>query len=349
MRKFLMVLIISFCLLGTLGFANASTFDEVMLSGGNRLVDLQQNDGGWDWPLDDGNPADASPINTVGPIAMGLAQAYSQTGSASQLTALQNAGSLLLNKTNNFSPSDGYLAVALDSVFGGSAYSTHVLDNFYTPLADGTYDRNGAGVQYTTASYVSLIDTARANQGIANLAAWDIGMGLFSAAAIGADTSFWIAGTNAELSTLVYGSNYDVIGLSGAILGLATAGAPFDPALADTLAGYQIENGGWAWRSDYVIPNDNNESVQETAYAILALLAVDPILYSNQIKSGANWLMDVQLATGGWESYSGAGENNEITGEALWATNAAVPEPTTIVLFGLGLLGVAGVSRKKTA
>ena len=31
--------------------ASASTF----MYGGDRLVDLQQDDGGWDWPLDDGD------------------------------------------------------------------------------------------------------------------------------------------------------------------------------------------------------------------------------------------------------------------------------------------------------
>lgn len=32
---------------------------------------------------------------------------------------------------------------------------------------------------------------------------------------------------------------------------------------------------------------------------------------------------------------------------AVWSTAASVPEPTTMLLFGLGLLGISGVSRRK--
>ena len=81
--------------------------DTSMQSGGDRLAALQNNDGGWDWPLDDGNPASPSPTNTVGPIGMGLAQAYSHTADPDHLAALQDAGSFLLTKVYNFSPSDG--------------------------------------------------------------------------------------------------------------------------------------------------------------------------------------------------------------------------------------------------
>ena len=90
----------------------------VFQTGADRLVGLQNNDGGWDWPLDDGNPDSTSPLNTVGPIAMGLAHAYAHTGDAAHRIALIGAGALLLSKTNNFSPSDGYLAAQLDATFG---------------------------------------------------------------------------------------------------------------------------------------------------------------------------------------------------------------------------------------
>ena len=76
-------------------------------AGGDRLVDLQNDDGGWDWPLDDGNPASSSPTNTIGPIGMGLAQAYLITNDVDQLAALGHVKLFLLAKSNNFSPSDG--------------------------------------------------------------------------------------------------------------------------------------------------------------------------------------------------------------------------------------------------
>ena len=96
--------------------AAAAGVAPALQAGGDRLVALQNDDGGWDWPLDDGNPANVSPVNTLGPIAQGLAMAYGVTGDA----ALADAGALFLTKTTNFSPSDGYLAAKLDEIFGGN-------------------------------------------------------------------------------------------------------------------------------------------------------------------------------------------------------------------------------------
>ena len=310
------------------------TTDQIhLLSGGNRLVDMQQDDGGWDWPLYDGDPTDASPLNTVGPIAMGLAKAYRATGDATMLAALQDAGGLLLSKTNNFSPSDGYLAAELDAILGGTTYVEHVTDNFYGPLAAGTYNYKGLGPLYDTAGYVMKIRTDRASQGIANLAAWDLGMGLVGAASAGASTSEWVAGVKAEIDELDGSEYYDVIGLAGAVYGLAFVGEDYIPTagehypgattwsdLVDILASYQItESGGFAWNKDYVIAYDFNETIQETAYAVMALREIGG--YDAEVASAIAYMKSVQLCTGGWENYIGSssGENNEVTGEAMWA------------------------------
>ncbi|MBN2136549.1 MAG: hypothetical protein JW720_01960 [Sedimentisphaerales bacterium] len=340
-------------LLAVLTMFGVSVRAETFQAGGDRLVVLQQNDGGWDWPLYDGDPANASPTNTVSPIAMGLAQAYYRTGDGAMLTGLQNAGTLLLGKTNNFSPSDGYLAVELDSIFGGTAYTDHVTTNFYDALAAGTYNRNGAGTLYDTAGYVNLIRTSRASSGIGNLATWDIGIGLYAADLAGADTTAWVAGTKAEIDELDGDAYYDVIGLAGGILGLASVGESFDPTagehaaasslsdLGDILTGYQLSSGGFTWNSNYVVDDDGNETVQETAYAILALDELNRAGYLGNIYGAGYYLQTVQLGTGGWENYTGSGENNEITGEALWATSIAIPAPGAVLLcsFGAGLVG----------
>jgi hypothetical protein len=323
-------------------------------AGGNRLVATQNTDGGWGWPL-----TGTSAANTIGPIAMGLAQAYQFTGNKGQLDALNLAGSFLINKTNNFSPSDGYLAAELDRIFGGNAFKNHVITYFYQPLANGTYNYKGLGTLYNTAQYVNKIRTDRFNQGIANLAAWDIGMGLMAAASAGAGTGAWIAGTEAEIDELDGNSYYDVIGLAGALYGLAFVGEDFDPStgehaaasslgdLAAILAGYQLSTGGFTWNSNYL--GNGNETIQETAYAILALNQVSRSLYLSNISLSGNYLISTQLTSGGWEGYIGDpdGENNEITGEALWGIATAVPEPGTFLLLGFGLLGLAGLSRKK--
>ncbi len=312
-------------------------------AGGDRLSALQNNDGGWDWPLDDGNPASTSPVNTLGPIAMGLAQAYFNTNDPDHLEALEDAGALLLTKMYNFSPCDGYLAAALDDIFGGTTYTDHVKTNFYDKLNAGTYNRNNAGTLYNTEAYINLIRTNRSGTQ-ANMAAWDIGMGLVGAVAVGAVTTDWIAGTEAEINELDAGTYdvpvyYDVIGLAGAVFGLAAAGADYDPTagehaaasstsdLADILASYQINaSGGFAWNANWVIDNDGDEAIQETAYAILALNEFDRGTYLTKITNATNYLISVQLGTGGWRNYNYEGtsstENNEVTGEALWAIAA---------------------------
>jgi len=297
-----------------------------------RLVSLQNDDGGWDWPLDDGDPGNASPKNTIGPIAMGLAKAYWGTRDDNLLEALEQAGAFLLGKTNNFSPSDGYLAVELDRVFGGSTYLDYVTANFYDQLAAGTYDRNGEGTLYDTQGYVDLIRTSRANQGIANLACWDVGMGAVAAhvaGITGSELAIWVDGVKAEIDELDGSAYYDVIGLAGGVYALAITGEDFDPAsgehasasnlsdLADILVTYQLSTGGFAWNSEYIIENDDNESTQETAYAILALAKMGG--YSQELASASEWLKTMQNCQGGFKGWAQGGENNEVTGEAAWA------------------------------
>jgi hypothetical protein len=199
---------------------------------------------------------------------------------------------------------------------------------FYDPLSNGTYDRNGADTNYDTAEYVNLIRTSRAGKQ-ANLAAWNIGMGLAGAAAVGADTTAWVAGIKAEIDELNSSGWYDVIGLAGAIHGLAYVGEDYDPtagshetasSLADLgmiLAGYQLQSGDFIWNANYPVEGEDNESIQESAYAILALEKLDPSTHFGSIHAAGSYLKCVQLGTGGWENYVGAGENNEVTGEAL--------------------------------
>lgn len=332
-----------------------ATFDPPLLTGyiqmafgGNRLAETQNNDGGWDWPLDDGDPTSGSAANTIGPIAMGLAKAYLTTGDSDLLVALQDAATFLQAKTNNFSPSDGYLAAELDRVLVGTTNVDHVTTYFYDELAAGMYDRDGLGTLYDSAAYVQWNRDRRFAQNIPNLAAWDLGMGLVGAASCGvtgADLQAWIDGVKAEVNELDGNAYYDVIGLAGAVYGLAFVGEDFDPTsgehsaasnladLADILASYQIsESGGFTWNSNYVIPYQYNETIQETAYATLALLEIGG--HTDEVGEAVQYLRSMQLCTGGWENYVGSptGENNEVTAEALWAIAAAQPSIQSITV-----------------
>src|SRR5262249_24225858 len=150
----------------------------------------------------------------------------------------------------------------------------------------------------------------------ANLAAWDTGLGLASALAIGASTSEWINGTEAEVNELIGGNDYDVLGLAGPLYGLARAAGTVDaPAgqyasasslsdLANSLAGYQLSSGGYTYNSLTMIPN-SDETVQETAYAIMALNQVNHNLYFSNMQLAGIYLRAAQLGNGGWEDYVG--------------------------------------------
>lgn len=311
-------------------FGFSSIWTDAIQNGADRLVSLQNNDGGWDWPLDDGNPNNASPTNTIGPIGMGLAQVYRYVKMDVYFAALYKAGEFLLAKRTNFSPSDGYLAVALDKALKTKKYTEHVRKYFYNELLLGRYDKNDAGTLYDTAGYVESIRTSRANQGFPNLAAWDIGMGLVGAASANAPKKEWIKGVKAEIDELDGSVDYDVIGLAGALYGLAFVQAKHDPQagehesasslkdLAKILISYQLDSGGFTWNSAYMNPGEDNETIQETAYAILALNELARGKYKINTICAVNYLLSVQLPTGGWKNWAGGEENNEVTAEALW-------------------------------
>lgn len=311
-------------------------------SAADRLVDLQNDDGGWDG-LDDGDPAAGTDRKTIAPISMGLAGAYGFTGDAGHESALTDAGVFLKNKTY-FSPYDGIAAAEFDSVLGVSTHVTTVATNYYDALADGTYQRSDS-TTYTTATYTQLsLDTR------GNLAAWDMGTGLAGAQAVGANTSEWETKTNTALDSLDTSSVYGTMGLAGGLYGLAAVGTSDLGTDADQLAGYQLSSGAFPNAS-----GATSGTVASTAYAVLALNAVDPNEYRDEIVDACDYLWDAQLATGGWENITisgfASGEQNEITGEALWALSDAyptvVPEPASMLLFGTAIAAAMRVRKRR--
>jgi hypothetical protein len=105
------------------------------------------------------------------------------------LAALQKAKAFLLSKTDDFVGTDGALAVELDSLLGGTTCIDYVSTTFYDQLEAGTYYDARSGIVHDTNSYVQAQRDRRSNEGIANLAAWDLGLGLHSSYVIGANTT----------------------------------------------------------------------------------------------------------------------------------------------------------------
>ncbi len=343
--SFIAILLITSILLSVLStgsvYAAPPAAIAALQTGANRLVALQNDDGGWGWPL-----TGASLEDTLGPTGMGLAQAYLHTNEASHLDALQKVGDKLLSKTT-FNTHDGYLAAQLDQIFGVTIYSNYVNTNFYNKLAQGNYSFDND--LYSTYQYITYLNSTRTGETV-NLAGWDIGMGLLSAKSCeisSEELGYWIAYTQMALENFsdYSGSSplkYIPQGLAGALLGLTASGIINDPEypeysieggifagktlvdLFDVLAGYQLASGGIA-----VHPDIGTESVQATAYAILAWNAYDREKYLNQIQLAANYLISAQEGTGGWgETNEGLfEENNEISAEVLWAISIAYPKP----------------------
>ena len=161
-------------------------------AGGDRLVATQNSDGGWGWYL-----TGISANNTIGPIAKGLIQAYTGKYSSTQLAAFTKTKTFLLNKTNTFSATDGYLAKALDDIFGGTTCRDHVNTYYFGPLAAGTYNRNGEGTLYSTSSYVSYVLTSSGN-----LPGWYLGISLAGAVdcgVTGTELGYWISGVKTSI------------------------------------------------------------------------------------------------------------------------------------------------------
>jgi hypothetical protein len=252
------------------------------------------------------------------------------------LGALEKTKTFLLSKTDNFAVTDGALAVELDDILGGTACVEHANSWFYEKLESGTYYDAGSGLIHDTGSYVQMVRDRRFDDGVGNLAAWDLGLGVYSANAVGADAAEWVTGLKAEIDELDGASGYGVLGLGGAVFGLASVGEDYDPwsgqhaaasslsDLAEILAGYQLASGGFTWHWMYM-EEGMDEQVQETVYGLMALNEFDRAGYLSNINSALLYLQSCQLTTGGWENYigSGEGENNQITGEALKAIGIA--------------------------
>jgi beta-lactam-binding protein with PASTA domain len=318
---------------------------DTMILGGNRLVELQNYDGGWDSPLDDGDPYDGSDPETFASVAIGLAQAYRHNRHADDpniLVALHNARMFLLDKTDEFTVTDGALAVELDSILGGTICVNYVRTYFYDELDAGTYYDDASETVHDTTSYIQELGDRRVVEGEDNLAAWDLGLGLYSAHVIGANTTEWVEAVKDEIDELDGDDTHDVLGLAGAVFGLAAVGEDYNPYtgqhaaasslsdLAAILAGYQLGSGGFTWYGWYT-QEGLDEAVQETVYALMALSEFDRAGYLTAIRDAGVYLQSVQLATDGWKNYVvGGEEENEITGDALRGIAVVISQPAAV-------------------
>jgi hypothetical protein len=340
MRRGLLVVLVVLGLPWMSRFSFAETIP--FQAAANRLVALQNTDGGWDDPLDLGDRSAPGSMESLAQIGIGLAKAYNEVRSQNYRLALENVGSLLLTKKDNFRPCDGLLAKQLDGIFGGSTYSSFVKSQFYDKLEAGEYsefDITYSGVPEYTASYADAFYGTNA--------VWYLGMSLASAKAVGVtSTSEWCDGVKmalGQIDSLQGPGSYETRDLAAGIYGLTMAGErnfaePLEgrfsgittvTALADELLTLQLTSGGF--KADKVL-GAGSESIDGTACALLALTTVGGSKYKTAVQGAAAYVRLAQLGTGGWENELGSGESNAMTGMAVLGL-AAVPEPSVAVLL----------------
>lgn len=336
----------------------------------------QNTDGGFPWT----SPGGESTHNTTGVTAMGVINAYEETGGSTYLTAAEDAGDYIKDtlpsnhpNKNPFATFDPYFCWRVSSVAGDSTWSDHAASGFFDALAAGTYGPADESANYTTSEYIASIRPGADNTYI-NLRPWEFSTLPVTTKNIG-NSGQEGAFENAildGLDTMDDTKNHSPIGIAGAVFGLGLNGTTsFDPvsnsdyddtnadtevlhgtstlsALADYLVDIQNPNGSWYYTTDTSATGD--EDTQTTSYAILALEAANDALgtiaYDDEIENARGYLMSMQRSDGSFIAYPGASDpaagKIEGAGEGAWA----IPEPTTLTLLGLG--GLAAVLRRRS-
>ncbi len=241
--------------------------------------------------------------------------------------------------------SDSSLLAAIENEVPGTTASDIVA------LAKDRWDDrlNHAGAVYPsevgTATGMAewLVDT-RIGQGYETLIPWDLEAAVKSAIALhekypedGYPTQ--AQDITAVIYDCIYGepSYLDIndntekcytLGLAGAIEAFTEAGLYPDEAseLKTLLIEYQSETGYWD-----ASELSDQESVQATAYSIMALIAQGDDDARTAAVNGSNWLVNTQDELGGWDpsSLESGDECLEVDGEAAWAL-ATAEAPVTI-------------------
>lgn len=317
-KGFLMVSLVSAGLwlasLGSVAVAQPAGFQPFMQSSGEWLLNQQRPDGSF--PNSVGDPPTLAFASVQAPSGLGMLSSWFATEDPDFLASAIAAGDYLINNFDLFPTSeprirtfDPLFFVRLSAVTGDSAYADFIQDNFWTPLANGTYGPDG---DWGIAEYAASEIARRAGAGSA-AAAWDLAM--IAVAAEEAGVTTFRAGLAAGAATALESAadgvyilgerGFDILGLAGAVWVGALTGESVTPAsglwaglslsdLADALIDHQAIAGGFLQSSvAFSAPVDVTETVsQTTAFAVLALDALDANTYSATINSGLESLIN---------------------------------------------------------
>jgi len=319
------------------------------------IVSIQCSVGGWCWPSGTGccpNP----PSNTQGPILLGLLSAYAHTGDPSHLAAAELAGtwdmaSQYTNGEYRSSAASPWALHSLSVATGDSTYSDWTATEFFDELTAGTYGPS----DIDTYGWIGAVQAGRSGAYI-NLRPWEFSDIAPTAAAVGNANSTspadGVSQGQAFINAILDGLNtldsttstyWDYIGLAGGVYGLAATGTTTFPVinapnsamvdgidnlcdLANALANEQNSDGSWDWHSNITTPDPTDADTQNTAYAVMALVAAQDAgcgPYDAVIAKARDWLRSMQNADGSFQPYPGGDVNTEVDAEAA---DALIPD-----------------------
>lgn len=331
---------------------NYDDWIDSITTAGDALIAAQNSDGSFDW-VNDGDPNNSGSPNIQGATARGLVAAYNVTGNTAYLNAANKNADWIKNNlpTGSMYNKDIEFLYELAAA-GGNDYTAQASASaiaYVNNKISQTGESTGADAIYSRYKNSAWVASAGTLDGLKYwmIGEWgDVGRllgdteiftgysGYDMAKGIGTLMANDFAIYTSDLSVDPYES-YSTLGIVGILEGLDAgidSGGFYSntQTVIDFLSG-RVENGtgtdGW----------------QSLGYATYALSLFDASSSLTGRDNLAAWI------DGGYFD-TGVGSYPESMGEALLGLSSAaapVPEPATVLLFGIGLLGIAGVSRKK--
>lgn len=307
---------------------------EALQNGGDRLVGLQNADGGWFFDVADpdcGLGPGVSCPNTFGVTALGLVDSFRVTHDPAHRDAATAAGDVLVAKhlaspacdANPLTSGDRPFTIDVVFLLDGigrlpghekKAYRAVARDWFECVMEDFPNAADRADNRIN----------GRIAQGLNNLGAWDAGLDIRAAIAVGKRAY----GRDETLEVIAREADWDVADpdcpgcelLSKGVLLLATDEINGDPTIRaaraswrDDLLAAQLPDGSWGG------------DTQITAYVVMGL-AVVPQKPNVQeaLKNAVDFLLAQQFLNGGFAvGVSSTDEVTEVDGEVLQALAAA--------------------------
>lgn len=281
-----------------------------IIKGANRLVETQNNDGGWEWDNPDINPATGvpSPNNTLGVTVQGLLDAYRISKNSGYLNAcIKTYHQMVINaadagpdpQKHRIRAPDITFLVELSEVTGNPSYAAFAKDRYEAALLE--FGGN------TASGFAEFIRSRRL--GLPALISWDIN--LYIQGALSLDRYYAGQGFSADakaMTEVIYRSFYVApvdfnvsgssqipyywLAYSGAIEAFTTTGQHSDNRDALKLALVASQ------QADGHIPEYDGDTVfQTTAYAVMALLKAGE---NEAAGKGVKFLVNTQSVNGGW-------------------------------------------------